>query len=598
MKTNHFMYIFLLGMSCVLFFFCSCEDAELALTNSAKVNMQVEWKDYSFHFSANISKPNNVEIKEQGFVFTYPQYYYDDYWSSWETISETFTIVNNTPFEYTVKEGWPAQMECSVYAYVKTNYGNYRSNLQVILTGAQEVPLITSVLQIPADEDVAWWDIGGTIYLEGSGFSKIPRRNKIWVDDGKETMWLEVVASSPTKIEATYIKGNWNKIGKFPMYLQVGNVKSLSEAYFEMNGTKLISVDPATFRYGDEVTLHLSDFHADENFHISLLGGSMDSSDPFKIISVADNEIKMRMYPQRDESVSVCFYDKNDKYGPEVPITLLNPWHQVANLDWKMDFSEHSNFCSYRNKGYVLDWDKRMLRCYNATTGYWSNYPLEIADDNRYSDSFQLFGVGDYIYMTHFYQKTLGVGIVNTQELYRFHLMTYTWEKLNNIANSLLSPGDFIRGAFTVWDENTVYIHPHGDFLFTYHVDTDTWEKKKVSQPYYIHLAGRYGDYLYYTDQRSFYRIKPEEPDKEEKILDGDCFISNVRNAVIHDKYMYFQQEYGMFRVDLSASPAKLESLGGLFKDESEYFAARGVYFSLDTGVYYLNSGKMYKYLE
>ena len=37
MKTNYFLCIFILRISCVLFFFCSCEDAELALTNSAKV---------------------------------------------------------------------------------------------------------------------------------------------------------------------------------------------------------------------------------------------------------------------------------------------------------------------------------------------------------------------------------------------------------------------------------------------------------------------------------------------------------------------------------------------------------------------------------
>ena len=133
MKTNYFLCIFILRISCVLFFFCSCEDAELALTNSAKVSIQAEWKDYSFHFSANVKSSGNLKTEERGFVKVIPAHNED--MESCPEQTETLIIPLTGDFSYqTEKDNLMSGLECWVYAYVKTNYGNFRSEITVLKT--------------------------------------------------------------------------------------------------------------------------------------------------------------------------------------------------------------------------------------------------------------------------------------------------------------------------------------------------------------------------------------------------------------------------------------------------------------------------------
>lgn len=593
MKTKYIIIIFL------SFLLSSCQEAELPLVNAAKVKVYAEWKDYSFHFSAEVQKAENVKVEEQGFVFVSPQFDNYDSWNDYNKTEEILIVSNKEDFEYYWKRNCPQGLPCEVYAYVKTEYGNFRSETKYIEAGIQATPVITSVRHVVSQSE-DWWNPGGTVYIEGANFSDIAYRNHLWVTDEtgeQREMALEVVKSSATHIEATYPRGDWKKIGKFPLHLQVGTVDCLSEAYFEVEGTTLVSVEPSEFRYGDEVTLHLERFQASDEFHVNLMRGSVDSSPLFKIISVADNEIKIRVYPQRTEGVSIYVYDKDYNYSPGIPVTIINPWKQIDSYDWQQSFYEYNEYCSYRGKGYVFDEKKHNLKCYDTATRQWTDYPFECEDFN-FSYIRQLFGAGNYIYMSVSSYKTDPdtCELKHWQELYRFNLNTHSWEQLNDVADHI---DNLIYSNYVLWDESTVYCHSYTDkYLRVYHLDSDTWEDTNVEMPF-SELIGEYDGYLYYTtDRRDLYRINPQLPNQNEKVFDGNCFIDNIRGATMQGKYIYFQQSYGMFRIDVSIQPLKLEALGGSFSTSEWNNTHDGMFFLLDDGVYYLNVGRMYKYSE
>lgn len=596
MKVRLINFIFSIAL--LLVFFSSCQEAQLPPINMADVVLYAAWEDYSFHFSADVQKTGSIKIEEQGFVFESPQLdNFGRYWDDRIINRDTFFVSNDRPLEYILKRNYPPGMPCRVFAYVKTNYSNYRSESKDIQVTDQEPPVITSVSYGPEEADSEM----GTIYIEGTGFSDIPLRNNLWVMAGegnlKDYLWFNVVKASSTRIEATYSMRYWKRIGKFPLHLQVGEMICNSEAYFEMKGTLLVSIEPSAFRYGEEVTFHLENYRAGENFKIGLFKGSYLDSESYKITSIADNKIKMRIYPIWNENVSVRFYDKDSKYGPNVPITILNPWQQISSHNWQQAFDEYKTYCSYKGKGYVFDTKKSSLRCYNTITHQWEEYPF-MRDGLEYAERCELFGANDYVYLLVNCRETDSdirqEG--HRQELHRFNINSHHWERLNDAATN---QEDFLDATYAYCDEHKVYLHSDGDtFLRVYHIDTDNWEKTDIEVPYDTNLVGIYDGHLYYTSRNlDIYRMKLGTFNDVEKVLDGDCLFDNIRGATLKDNYIYFQQKYGMFRVDVSVQSAQIESLGGCFISDW-WDAYDGTFFLLDDGTYYLKVNEMYKYME
>ncbi len=589
MKTSHYTLL-ISHIILLLLLFDSCEEAKLPPMESAQLKINVEWTDFSFHFSAEVSKSDNITIEEQGFVFTYPKYYSDDYWSSNETKSETFVISKNMPFEYAVKEEWPSQMQCRIYAYIKTNYGNFRSEEQNIFTGAQETPIITSILHVPDEENKQLWTSpGGTVYIEGRGFSKTLYRNKIWVSDGENTMTLYPEEASPSKIKARYYSGGWPKIGKCPIFLQVGNVDCPSQMSFEISGTTLVSTEPSSFYYGDEITLHLKNFQATDNFQLQMLS-SEGWNDQFKIVSMAENKIRLRIYPHKTQDVKIRLYDKNHRYGPDLPISINNPWVVINHLE--MPYIDAH--CIYKGKGYIYSVSEKSLICYNPVTNQWSSYQFEIPSIASLDRVF-LLGMNNYIYMLVRMQPLWVQEEWTTryrQLFYRFNLATYHWEQLKN---NDLDDLQFMNVNYIAWDQKTAYLHNDDDcFLRIYHSETDSWEKSSQSSIYKnINMIGRYGEYIYFSknpwteENNKIYRFKSGNIEHFELVFDGkDLLWNNIQDPVMHKNYIYFQNVYGVFRVNLSAPISTLESLAGPLENGMIIPSDRGIFFYDKTAIY------------
>ena len=59
MKTSHYTLL-ISHIILLLLLFDSCEEAKLPPMESAQLKINVEWTDFSFHFSAEVSKSDNI----------------------------------------------------------------------------------------------------------------------------------------------------------------------------------------------------------------------------------------------------------------------------------------------------------------------------------------------------------------------------------------------------------------------------------------------------------------------------------------------------------------------------------------------------------
>lgn len=596
MKTNYFLCIFILRISCVLFFFCSCEDAELALTNSAKVSIQAEWKDYSFHFSANVKSSGNLKTEERGFVKVIPAHNED--MESCPEQTETLIIPLTGDFSYqTEKDNLMSGLECWVYAYVKTNYGNFRSEITVLKTPNQSQPQITSVRHVPSPEGPSLG--GGTVYIDGTGFSNIKRRIAVSIKtvgglwNPPQSIFLDIQEASFTRIVATYPSHEWNLVGDFPLTVFVGNYENKAVDTFKVEGVLLKSISPCVLRYGEKAMVQMSGFSPNSDFQLA----AYESGD-YKIVSTTEQGVELQVFPDyydptNDRECQLFYYDKNtNMYSTRLSFHVpASKWLERNAFKMLSPNAKQYN-CFYQGKGYFYDTDNffdsnnNKLKVYDLETFSWEYYPLMDNDHNyginEYAD---LFAHEGYIYLSIKRRRNKeGTNtVLSWQCLYRFNVNTHRWEQLKNIADN----AEDCMNIDAVWfDGQQLYVHSDKPFLWEYNPTTDSWQKTNIHFPADFMYTGEHNGYIYYqTEDKHIYRFKKEQPEKVEYF--GTLELPVSKEAAVCGDYIYYRYEKGVFRIPLS------QSVGGMLEVESlgavdAFYYCHGTFFSHNGDINYL----------
>ncbi|WP_294605709.1 IPT/TIG domain-containing protein [uncultured Bacteroides sp.] len=597
MKTNHFIVSFFLWISCALLFVCSCGDAELALFDAAKVKIKAEWKDYSFHFSADVESSGNLKIEERGFVQVIPAHYED--MGSCPEQTETLIIPLTGDFSYqTEKDNLMNGLECRVYAYVKTNFGNFRSEMAVLKIPNQSQPQITSVHHVPLPEGPYWG--GGTVYIDGTGFSNIKKRivvsiktvGDLW--NPPQSIYLDVQEVSFTRIVATYPSNKWNLVGDFPLTVFVGNYENKAVGTFKVEGVILENISPSVLRYGEKAMIQMSGFSPDNDFQLATYAPG-----DYKIVSTSEQGVELQVFPNHydsnsDREYQLFYYDKNtNMYSTRLSFHVpASKWVERNSFEMLSPNAGQYN-CFYQGKGYFYDTDNffnsdnNKLKVYDLETFSWEYYPLMDNEHNYGTNEYaNLFAHEGYIYLSikrRRYNEETGT-VLSWQCFYRFNVNTHQWEQLKNIADN----AEDCMNIDAVWfDGQQLYMHSDKPFLWKYNPTTDSWQKTTIHFPADFIFAGEHNSYIYYqTEDTHIYRFKKEQPEKVEYF--GTLELPVSKEAAVCGNYIYYRHKIGVFRIPLSqpigGEMLEVESLGAM----DAFYYCHGTFFSHNGDINYL----------
>lgn len=588
----------------LLLLFSSCQEAELPQINTAKVKVFSEWKDYSFHFSAEIQKPENVKVQEQGFVLFIPEYSDGMYW--YDERKETIVLPDAATFEYyTKKENLKAGLEYKVYAYVKTNFGNFRSEEQVIRTPQQQPPHITSIRHIPGAGGP--YKGGGKIYIEGTGFTNDAKRvgAKV-INDGDrdfffwETYPLQVEEVSLTHLILSYPIEEWRRIGKFALTIRIGDIYERFEDAFIVEGAKVESIEPSEVKYGEMMRLKLSGFSKEQEFSFAVWVPGYNNERSYQVYSVTDNEISLRMFPITNVGTW------NFRYLDDQAFLMTNSYNvQEAKTSWQLlETIEETNWrsyqynCAYKEKLYVYSSEKEVLLCYNPQTGIWERYPLDYS--NGYCERVDLFGIDEYIYgaFQMIYRDQENRSIYK-QHWGRFNINSKKWEYLKDIAED---ESGFIPIDYMYKEKELIYVYSEAEsILYEYNPHSDYWRRSLTLQDE-MTMIGEYHNYIYCRTKNgdALYRFPIVDPQKMEFVRTLE--LNMVGEAFIKNDYLYYRFQCGIFSICLSRQDYPLEAMGGLDLTYYNY----GAIFSSFEDLYYMASThdtwgtnvRIYRYLK
>lgn len=567
----------------------SCQEAELPMANFAKVDISATWENYGFSLSANVEKSNDVTILEKGFVIQ-PNIL------GVEPLN--YVLNSSDEFKANLEVNWGNNVQCNVYAYVKTTVGDFRSIIIDYITGDTHSPIITSVTMIP--DETSFIGFSGKLVIEGKYFSTVLKDNKVWIGDYENN----VIEASMNKLVVKY---NWSMTGTFPIRVEVNSKMSIDKSFVEFKGQEFVSHTPLNPCYGGVVDFTMKNLDPDGDYKLQMqdyYGNWQDVT--IKIINRLNNSLQIRMYPvyflahePQSNKLKIRLYEINKHvYSPTYEIEMASMWKTYMD---KLLGTFYTRYTIQGSKVYLYDYDGCRLQCFDVTTQKWDFINNPISEFKNGDSTGTTIAVGNYVYVSyglHNYDTSTGISTY-TPCYYRYDIINEQWSVMPNMGEAIGIKPMFVEG-----DDDILYILEEGS-LYKYIPENNEKELLYSNIPSDVNLTGFYDGDFYYNDATSLYRIN----DGTSQLLYDFSKDNPNRLFMNHDytycriigKYAYLKEQKGVFRIDISQNNPMLEPLGWVYDDDTMYNNNLYIWplgeelLVLSHGFY---EGMLYKYIE
>jgi len=550
-RTLYFVNIGIISLFIIL---SACKEE---LPHSAYLTIESNWIDHSFHLSADIKKSSELKILEQGFIVDLPKYT-NNKWYDYGSEMERHTIIikNDKLFETTLKGQWEKGLRCHAYAYIKTNIGNFRSEGIDMITGIPPTPEIHSITNIPSKDGI--YKGGGILIIDGMNFPQ-PNLINIYIQkqyDPNEYCKIKNIQVTPTQIKAHYSSGNWNTVGEYNIKIHMGDHTFFPKEKIEVNGIKILSINPENPKHYQNATLQLENFHANEYYNIFAFQN-------IEVIEAKDNYLTIKIPGKPIKEFELRISNKYDIYSKPFTIKIAPSWENIRingiQLGDVFRWDIFSNYaCYYKGKTYLIDLDAQKLISFAPQTETWEEFPLPDIPNREFPSThvtgFNMFGYKNYIYI--FIAITRNgdrqYDYARWNYLYRIDMNTSQWERLKDIDNS-------INEFTTALTNNGIVYAWTGEKMMEYYPETDTWVNNKLLLPHWSTIIGSLDEYIYYHYDNIIFRINPQE-DKEPEVMMPYTWPKN--HLMMADKYIYYLNEYVCCRKIIDNPQSEIETMG------------------------------------
>ena len=578
---RHILFLFLLAI-----LFCGCkDDAELYRFPYYKLTTERPViQDVGVMLLAGIEGTSPDVIIERGFVVSRGFGSHNQ---------ETYKIFLEGEFKMLLDTELYPELECSVYAYMKTANNSYRGESLSFTSGTSRSPVVHSVT-INTSSD---------LIIKGEYFSKNKERNKVYVitPDGYE-FEFNVLAGSDTELKAYFVYGI-NTIGDYGLIIKtLGAKDAVIDRAFRIEGPEIVSVSPQKIFPGEIITIEMKGFSKD--MQIELYIGDERAS----IIEQGDSWIKCRCPDgvMDNETAKIYFYVENPSGDPtigrmSVNVTVAKPklWTPVQTEVLASDESntiEGNQIVLIDNEAYGMSGAK--LLKFDKRRKLWktiSHLPEDIQERRI------IFGQGDYIYLftNRLYPSENGF-------LYKYRISDGQWQKSpNQPPVPLFQESD--RGA---WINNeyytlTSYVY-NVNTLVKYSSGTDTWtiwgnnidwfsEMVIIENDVYVWRYDKLYEYDIVLLQRG--DIAYELPSYAKTDIFGEVLY---RNNKIYLSTSLSSNDYKLryiYRIDIvNGSFKSLGVPGSIFLGEPDFFQGYDYLLPFDERLYMRSKGVLYEY--
>ena len=452
----------ILFISLLVVLYCGCkDDAELYRLPYCRLTTEKPvTKDVGVMLIASIEGTSPDVIIERGFVVV-RNFVWDAY--SKETTTETYPISLEGEFQMLLDTELDPELECGVYAYIKTANQNYKGEIINFKSGTSRSPVIHSVTPESGYSH-------GKLVIKGEAFSKFRDRNKVYLIDANGNE-VECYVNTVSDTELTVSFYGLGRLGYHKLKVKTLGAKEVvvDKAYY-IDGPEIVSVTPKKAFAGEIVTIEMKNLKDEQEIAISIRGLSS------LIIERSNNLIKCLTPKVEDAEVAnieMSYLEREANTNTErwilsptilsVEITRLWSSVQSASPSSGESSSVAGDMITFvENEAYGMNGD---LYKFDKEKKLWrmiSSIPEQI------SRVHMLCGKGDYIYIAG--SNYIG----DIFSYYKYHIPSGQWTACANQPPSQLW-GTIFDG---VWINDEYYIvvsFQYRTYLLKYSPATDTW---------------------------------------------------------------------------------------------------------------------------
>jgi len=451
----------------VVILYCGCkDDAELyrlpyyRLTTEKPVT-----KDVGVMLIASIEGTSPDVIIERGFVVV-RNFVWDAY--SKETTTETYPISLEGEFQMLLDTELDPELECGVYAYIKTANQNYKGEIINFKSGTSRSPVIHSVTPGNGYSH-------GKLVIKGETFSKFRDRNKVYLIDANGNE-VECYVNTASDTELTVFFGGLGRLGYHKLKVKtLGAEEVVVDKAYYVDGPEIVSVTPKKAFTGEIVTIEMKNLRDEQKIAISIGGSSSliieRSNNLIKCLTpnVEDTEvanIEMSYLEPGADSEWWIYVPEHWILSPTIlSVEIARFWSPMQSASPssgesssvagdKIIFVDNEAYGMYGDL-YKYDKEKKLWRTI-------SSMPEQIIMVHM------LCGKGDYIYIAGWNY------IGDIFSYYKYHIPSGQWTACAN------QPPAQLRGTIFdgVWINGEYYIvvsFQYRTCLLKYSPATDTW---------------------------------------------------------------------------------------------------------------------------
>lgn len=535
----------------------SCEET-LPKFEVTTIKVKAEWKNADLYLTTDMDLASGVEVLEQGFVLGLPVYNYS--WTDNPDWLEKRTVtvpVGTTAYTFP-SEGWAEGLNCTVYAYVKTNSGNYRSWPLELKTPEPPAPKFVNVTLEPGINGP--WYGGGTLIIEGENFYGNIGNVSVYVENYE----LEIAEGGSGRIIAKLPGFMFNHVGEYAVKVKISGHEYALTQKMVIDGIRILSVEPEHPRHGELVKM---------NIQKPVPGSILEIATDIwqvkpEVLEETDEYIIFRMPEYPAEKFEFSLADQFAVWSKPFTVEVGSSWKELE-LDpaiWNGQSLDVNTLTYHAGKTYISNADHTALMVFDPATTAWQKVPYpDIPSGNQWFHQVKMCGWNDYLYLyvCNIRDASMEGGFMNWQYLYRLDLNNGQWTLVgkHEDAEPIYKDVDL-----TATEEGVLYITENGhnpDYYMTlmeYHLTDKTWKESDYDLPSGVDLIGSRGNVVYYQAGGDFYAVNIGEGSQAELVLDMPVW---VHYPVVSDEYLYYSiDESVICRVRLGVPGAEEERLG------------------------------------
>ena len=485
MKTNRFLSVLLPSAALLM----GCADAELSEFPIVQIALQMSLDQISPHYEVLVQTPTGVSVEEVGVVQTYR----DNNSVHSISITQIFKLDTAAPYTYTdhSRNAYATDTYTS-YAYVCTSIGTYRSDAQTLVVPGINVPEIDS-LRFSFDQTTGRTC---TLRIFGQNFSSAPDALSL---DGSGTG----ISTRRTRLygyQDSIVAKNLELIAYGTHHLLLYQYGKPYPLEVEVQGPRIDSISSSNLKAGEPLTIYYSKAEPSGVYAFNTPKNKFSTS----TVTLGQDEHRVELLPIivdasfTNLTTTLVIQDKSRSIDvpTDVEFTITRePWANWGTC----------NGAYVRKVGnFLCSTDGKRLYGYNLETKMIEFLPRIDAYKNVLGA--RIHAIDDkYAYVWYW---TSG-----TAYLSRYGLVERKWESIT----SLTTP------ATKTWFENANTLRAlHDNKLFTYNLDTDTWD-----EPVFLYtsdnnegmtltedsqMCGTYRDHYYFRQSSKFYRYPIGKP--------------------------------------------------------------------------------------